>query len=125
MFILSADDNDLAFFGDREGLRRCPVCRQLTNKWDEDLASVRLSPLPKTDVSYSLDGVMVVSSRFKSVVERGGPTGLAFRPLQAGLFAARSVDVVPFDSERRKLDSRTAARGAASANLSSAPHPSS
>lgn len=102
VFILSADDNDLALFGDRDGLRRCQMCRQLTNKWDEELASVPLSPAPEADASYSLDGVLVVSSRFKNVVERGGPSGLAFRRLQAGFFAARSVDAVPFDSERRK-----------------------
>jgi hypothetical protein len=102
MFILSADDNDLTFFDERQDVRRCPVCGQLTNKWDEELISLPLNPLPKADVSYSLDGVLVVSSRFKNVVEGAGAAGLGFHPLQAGLFAARSVDAVPFDAERRE-----------------------
>jgi hypothetical protein len=102
MFILSADDNDLYFFRNRTDVRRCPVCRQLTNKWEEDVASVPLTPPPRNDISYSYDGVLVVSPRFRATMAEGGASGLAFRPLQAGFFAARSVHTVPFDAARRK-----------------------
>src|SRR5260370_6595494 len=101
MFHLSGQDNGLYFFFGRTDVKRCAVCRSLTNKWDESLASLPIASEPKYDVSYSYDGVLVVTSRFKDAVDSAGLSGMLFRPLQRRLFAARPREVVPFDAVRR------------------------
>jgi hypothetical protein len=53
---------------------------------------------PKYDASYSYDGVLVVTERFREVVEAKGITSLEFRPLQGRLFSARSNTSVQFDA---------------------------
>jgi hypothetical protein len=90
MFRLSVPDNGLHFFEDRVDLPRCSVCGRLTKKWDEDLSSVPTSPRRKYDVSYSYDGVLVVTARFRDAVIEDEVSGMEFRPLQgASLVRAR------------------------------------
>jgi hypothetical protein len=102
MFELLAPDNDLYFFRGRLDVTRCVSCGELTKKWEEDLSSVPIPDRGSYDVSYSYDGVLVVSTRFREVVELEGIAGVEFRPLQAGLFSAASVTVVPFDAKARE-----------------------
>jgi hypothetical protein len=77
------------------------VCRALLSKWEEDLACIPILTPPKYDASYSYDGVLVVTERFREVVETKGITGLEFRPVQGHVFAARSSMSVQFDAVRR------------------------
>lgn len=101
MYRLSAQDNGLYFFYDRPDVKRCQVCRALLKKWEEVLAGVPIVKPPKYDASYSYDGVLVVTERFRKSVEARGITGLEFRPLRGNLFAARSGISVQFDAVRR------------------------
>lgn len=101
IFKLSAEDNDLIFFGDRHDVKRCPACSALLDKWNEDLSRVPIRRAPKYDVSYSNSGVYVVTKRFRTCVEGNSLTGLEFTPLQTGLFSIRPKVSVPFDATRR------------------------
>lgn len=101
MYRLSARDNDSYFFRDRQDVKRCSACSALLDKWKEDLSAVPIKRTPQYDVSYSYDGVYVVSNRFRMCVKENAITGLVFTPLQAGLFSIRPEVSVPFDAERR------------------------
>lgn len=101
MFRLSSQDNGLSFFRGRADVKRCAVCNRLLNKWEEDLASVPITKAPKYDLSYSYDGVLVATRRVKELVDRERLVGMAFRPLQRDLFAARPSAVVAFDAKGR------------------------
>lgn len=101
MYRLSAKDNGLYFFRGRRDVRRCSACGALKNKWGEDIGSAAWTGNLKDEVSNSYDGVLVVSPRFRSVVEGDGMTGLDFRHLAGGFFNALPNSVVPFDSVRR------------------------
>ena len=74
----------------------------MLKKWDEDLTSVPIAKPPKYDVSYSYDGVLVMSARAREVIVAAGMSGMEFRPLQAGLFSARPSVVVAFDAAARE-----------------------
>jgi hypothetical protein len=102
MFRLSAPDNDLLFFEGRSSVARCPVCGTLTRKWEEDLSSFPIPVTLEDDVSCSYDGVLVATARFRNAVIEDEMSGMAFRPLQAGFFAARPTTVVEFDSAARE-----------------------
>jgi hypothetical protein len=101
MFRLSAQDNGLYFFRARADVKRCSACSGLVDKWSEDLASVAIPTRPKHDVSYSFDGVLVATERFKEAVEGAGISGCTFWPIQNGLFAARPITAVQYDAVRR------------------------
>ena len=101
MFRQSSQDNGLYFLYDRADLRRCAVCNQLLNKWEEDLASVPITKTPRYNFSYSYDGVLVATRRVKELIEGEGLVGMTFRPLQRDLFAARPSAVVAFDAKGR------------------------
>lgn len=101
IYKLSAEDNDLDFWGDRHDVNRCTVCAALLDKWKEDLSRVPIRRAPKYDVSSSISGVYVVTKRFRACVEDNALTGLEFTPLQAGLFSIRPKVSVPFDAARR------------------------
>jgi len=101
MYRVSAQDNDLYFFREREDVRRCATCRLLLDKWNEDLSSVPIAHLPKYDLSYSYDGVLVATRAFKEAVESAAIGGMIFRPLQRGLFWAGPQSTVAFDAARR------------------------
>ena len=100
-YILSAHDNDIYLFRRREDVRRCPRCSELLAKWDEDLRAAPTRRVPKLDVSYTYDGVMVCSSRFVRAVESSGLIDLAIRPLWKGFSWVMPTLVVRFDPERR------------------------
>jgi hypothetical protein len=101
IYKLSAEDNELDFFRDRQDVKRCPACSDLLDKWKEDLSRVLIRRAPKYDVSSSISGVYVVTKRFRACVEDNALTGLEFAPLQAGLFSIRPKVSVPFDAARR------------------------
>lgn len=101
MYRISAQDNGLFFFRDRSDLRRCPSCGELLSKWDENLSDVPLASVPKNDVSYSYDGVLVVSKKMRDAVLQANLVGLTFRPLKKDLFSATAEHTVKFDWIRR------------------------
>lgn len=94
-------DNDTYCFRDRSDVKRCPQCKHLLQKWSEDLSGIILSKV-RYDVSYSYDGVLIVSQKFKSVYESEGLKGLSFDPMFGGFFRIRPLNEVVFDVERRK-----------------------
>jgi hypothetical protein len=97
-----AHHNDLYFYDDRTDVRRCPVCKQLLAKWDEDLAVVPITKFRKLDISTSYDGIKVFSRKAKMTYEEAGMTGLRFIPLaHPDLFAIRANDIVHYDAKRR------------------------
>ena len=105
MYRFSEEYNNLYFFYGRTDIKRCPVCKELLAKWDEDL-TVELSVVPvhrrkrKYDISSSYDGVTMVSRRFKELYEHSGMTGLQFTDLGDDAFAIRSTNIVRFDTLR-------------------------
>jgi hypothetical protein len=82
-------------------VKRCEVCGALTKKWEEDLASVPIPKVPRHDVSYSHDCVLIVNHRFKELIDINGISGMGFRPIQRNLYAARPIITVAFDFVRR------------------------
>ncbi len=105
MFRFSIEHNGLYFFYERTDVRRCPVCKELLAKWDEDLtAELKVIPVhrrkKKYDISGSYDGVDVASLRFKDLYERSGMTGLQFTDLGDDAHAVRATNVVAFDAVR-------------------------
>jgi hypothetical protein len=102
MYVVFGHHNDLYFFDDRSDVRRCPVCKQLLAKWEEDLAVVPIKKFRKLDVGGSYDGIMVFSRRAKAIYEQAGMTGLRFIPLaHPDLFAIQANDIVDYDAKRR------------------------
>lgn len=95
-------DNDLYFFDDREDVSRCPSCGSLTRKWEEDLSVVAIKRKLRYDVSYSYDGVLVVSPRFLGIYEAEAMTGLVFTELQRGYYAIMATRIVAFDAVARQ-----------------------
>jgi hypothetical protein len=102
MYRLSAPDEDLYFFEGRSDVMRCTTCGTLTNKWNEDLGRAPVPHTPKHDIFYSYDGVLVTSARFQTAVIENSIDGLEFRALGAGLFFARPLPVVHFDTKARE-----------------------
>jgi len=98
MHAVFGHDNDLYFYYDRTDVRRCPACKHLLSKWDEDLAVVPIGKFRKYDFGCSYDGVHVVSTRFKRVYEETGMTGLQFTPpARPDLFAVKATAIVHYD----------------------------
>ena len=95
-------DNDLHFFHDRQDVDRCPSCGALIRKWQEDLSAITIKRKLRYDVSYSYDGVLVVSPRFVDTYEAEGMTGLAFTELQRGYRAIMATRIVAFDAAARQ-----------------------
>jgi len=106
VYWFSEEFNNLYFFEGRTDVKRCPVCKELLAKWEEDLTVNHLVvPIQrrkkKYDISSSYDGVEVVSRRFKELYEHSAMTGLRFVDLGDEAFAIRATNVVAFDAERR------------------------
>jgi hypothetical protein len=98
MYAVFGHHNDLYFFDDRTDVRRCPACKHLLSKWDEDLTIVPIGKFRKYDFGCSYDGVHVVSTRFKAIYEEAGMTGLQFAPLaRPNLFAVQTKNIVRYD----------------------------
>ena len=100
MHLLLAKDNGLYFFRSIDA-QRCEACGSLTNKWNEDISSVLIAKNIVDDVSYSYDGVLVVTDKFISSLHSLGIEGMIFTPLQNKLFSARPRNYVEFDAIRR------------------------
>lgn len=93
---------DLHFFYDRADVRRCPACKELLSKWDEDLTIVPIGKYRKYDIGASYDGVCIFSRRAKAVYDQAGMTGLQFTQLaHPDLFAVQASTIVQYDSVRR------------------------
>jgi hypothetical protein len=102
MYVVFPHDNDLYFFEGRTDVCRCPACKQLLTKWEEDLTVVPIKKFRKLDVGGSYDGIMVFSRRAKAIYEQAGMTGLRFMPLaHPDLFAIQANDIVQYDAHRR------------------------
>jgi hypothetical protein len=101
LFTVFGHENDLYFFYGRNDVTRCPRCGQLLRKWDENLRIVVIPPRLKLDVSYSYDGVVVVSPRFRHVYDSSDLTGLSFGELQNGYWWIRPQQAVKYDVEKR------------------------
>ena len=94
-------DNDTYFYYDRTDIKRCPICNNLTDKWNEDISNIIITKT-KIDISYSYDGILVVSEKFKKIYDENNIEGLNFIALKNGFYFIRPINVVNFDSERRK-----------------------
>ncbi len=102
MYIVYPHDNDLFFFEDRTDVRRCPACKELLCKWDEDLTVVPIGKFRKLDIGGSYDGVLMFSRKAKAVYEQSGMTGLQFTQLaHPDLFAVQASAIVRYDAIRR------------------------
>jgi hypothetical protein len=87
----------------RPEVRRCKECGEMLSKWEEPLVGLVVKKR-QYDIGTTFDGIMVVSSQFKSVCEDNELTGLVFRqlPSDPSYFAISATDVVAFDAARRK-----------------------
>lgn len=102
MYVLYGHDNDLYFFYERTDVRRCPACKHLLSKWDEDLTVVPIGKFRKYDVGSSYDGVTIFARRAKAIYEQAGMTGLRFTQLaHPDLFAVQASATVNYDAARR------------------------
>ncbi len=61
----------------RPGVRRCWKCAELLAKWDEPLNGLNIKKR-RYDISGTLDGIEVVSQRFKDVYDSSALIGLKF-----------------------------------------------
>lgn len=86
----------------RSSLNRCEECGDLRDKWNESLENLVLKKR-KFDISSTYDGIVVVSTQFKSVYESAGLSGLTFRPLPGdkSFYAIRADRIVEYDAEQR------------------------
>jgi hypothetical protein len=84
-------------------VHRCPICKQIQNKWTLPFASVALSK-SVFDVSVTRDGITVVSDKFRDTYHKSGLSGLALTPIDIapGFYTASATAVVPFDFQRRR-----------------------
>jgi len=87
----------------RRGVKRCAVCGELLDKWNERLTGLRIKKRCY-DISCTYDGIDVVSRRFKEVYEASGLEGLLFiqLPDDPDCFQIQATHRVAFDAERRK-----------------------
>lgn len=100
-YLISAFDNDMYFFYGRSDIRRCLKCGHLLDKWNEDISAVNIKKMSH-DISYSYDGVLVVSRKFKSTYEDNNLTGLQIVPLGHGYYSIYPMDEIQYDIEKRK-----------------------
>jgi hypothetical protein len=100
MHHISAQDNDLVFFR-RIQAKRCHACNALLDKWHEDISMVPIEKKIKNDASYSYDGILVVSLRFKMAVESLEIPNVSFLSLQKDFFYIRPTIAIAFDAARR------------------------
>ena len=98
--------NDSDAFSDRDDVRRCKDCGQLTAKWKESLVGLKVRKRRNADISVTYDGVVVVSHRFKQVCEQNKLTGAVFLPLPSdpSFFRITSVKIVKFDPVPAKTE---------------------
>jgi ribosomal protein S14 len=87
----------------RAQARRCEVCGELLDKWNEPLDGLVLTKR-RYDISVTYDGVDVVSTRFRTLYEEHELSGLEFRQLpdDPSFFAIHATRTVEFDAERRQ-----------------------
>lgn len=97
---LSGPDNATFAFHGREGISRCGMCGGSLNKMADPLAGVKIRRR-KYDVSYTYDGLCIVSKRFKDVWESNGLTGAEFKALpdDQGYYALWSQNIVEYDPD--------------------------
>jgi len=98
-YCLHCHFNDSYAFSDRDDVRRCKDCGQLTAKWKESLVGLKVHKRRKADISATYDGVTVVSHRFKQICEQNKLTGAVFIPLPSdpAFFRITSLKIVKFD----------------------------
>lgn len=103
LHVVYGHDNDRYAFRERRDVVRCGACGALTDKWGDQQTIAVDDPtsIPK-DISTTYDGVVIVSPRFRKVVEEAGLTGLAFGELGGGYAVLRATRRVAFDSNGRK-----------------------
>ena len=101
--VLYGHDNESYAFRNRNDAHRCPKCGGLLQKWEQDLSGFKLEKR-NLDISYTYDGVLVVSKRFKEFVENKGFIGVEFRQLpdDSEFFSLVCNATVAFDFERRR-----------------------
>ena len=99
---LSIEYNDYIFLPKGSDVSRCPVCGQLINKWEQNLAAIAIRRLPRLDVSTSVDGVVVVKEDVRLFLEAMFPEGIRYVSLDRGLSTIRPKKVVAFDAAARK-----------------------
>jgi hypothetical protein len=99
---MTMPDNDVLFFRGRSDRQRCNVCGQLTARREEDLSTTSIARPPKVDVSCSVDGVVVITSRVRRALDEIFPDATRIEPLQSNLFAFLPTATVAFDAEARR-----------------------
>ena len=100
-YLLSAEDNDGFMFQGDEQPPGCPHCGFVTDRsWVNP--SFRLAPRHAVDVSYTYDGCLIVSDRFRVVASRFSGADYTPLPSQPGWCVMTALQTVPFDSRRRK-----------------------
>lgn len=77
-----------------ETARHCPTCKKYTHTW-EDIGDIRRKP--RRDCSLSFDGMYIVSTRFKEVVEQVTTSKIDFIPLSKGFFVFRPLTEIFLD----------------------------
>ncbi len=103
---LSGADNGTFAFDGREDLKRCELCGGSFDKDKAPLNGVKIRKRRQCDISYTHDGLLVVSERFREVCRSNGLTGAIFRPLpdDPGFYGLWSDVIVQFDCEAGKAE---------------------
>ncbi|HEV7281066.1 MAG TPA: hypothetical protein VGN57_12750 [Pirellulaceae bacterium] len=91
------------FSGEALPAKRCDACGELLDKWNESLAGLKVRKR-RYDASYTYDGLLIVSARFKEVYDASHLRGLRFRglPDDPAFFDAQATRRVEYDSIRRQ-----------------------
>lgn len=102
-YSISGPDNDSYLFQDGWGKTVCEVLDFIENREDYISDSFRVKRA-NYNLSYTYDGALIVSQKFRDFCLRNSYDGLKFYQLkkQDNLYLMKSENIVKFDSTRRK-----------------------
>jgi hypothetical protein len=98
-FVLSAPDNDSYML--RGGVERptCATCALVSDRaWIDSTFELHNT---RFDASYTYDGYLIVSKRFRSITESPGARFIDL-PASQGFYSLVIENLVPFDAVRRR-----------------------
>ena len=98
-YVLSAPDNNAYMLAEGASYPACPTCGLAT---DREWINPGFKPGDvRLDASYTYDGYLIVSERFRSATQNRGAQFIEL-PAAPGFYSLVSDDEVPLDAEKRE-----------------------
>jgi len=97
------DNKSFMYDYDNDSYKKCPNCN---NRLGYEINPNFKLHCKKYDVSYTYDGFLIVSQKFKFLCEENSYKEVSFinLPLEQDFFVFQTNDILKFDYERRKVD---------------------